>query len=362
MKIGIISYPLNNNYGCHLQTYALYTVVCNLGHNVTYINRRSDKPTIWWWIKKIVKNLLNGRSPFFSYEDFIMKRKGKKLVVFFEKYIKNHTSPIYSSRELEHYRDEFNAIIVGSDQVWRPELLSDVRDYFLKFLGDSKTKRISYAASFGNDNPQYTSQLMVECGALISKFDAVSVREQSGMDIISKFGWIANSPQLVLDPTLLLSVNDYRELFIKSKRDSTVFSYILDDTSEKRAIRSEIASLMNLRINSPLDGCNQYNFEYPSVEDWLSGIDKSDFVITDSFHGTVFAVIFEKPFLVIVNQNRGASRFKSLLECLGLEERILLGAQDVERVLQHKIDWNNVKGRLRNERERSISFLKKELS
>lgn len=362
MKIGILSYPINNNYGCHLQTYALYTVIKRMGHDVTYINRRPNKPTLIWWAKKILKNVLSMRSPFFTYENYIMRRKGKNMMHFFEENIKNQTTPIYTSKGLESLKNVFDAIVVGSDQVWRPEILSDVRDYYLDFLGESETRRISYAASFGTDMPSYTPSLMMKCGGLLEKFHAVSVREKSGLNIIDRFNWIANEPKVVLDPTFLLSKTDYQRFYNNTKKNKTVFCYILDNSVVKSKICSDVSKSLKLSINSPLKNSKNYDYVYPSVGEWLSGIAKSDFVVTDSFHGTVFAIIFEIPFLVIVNSSRGASRFQSLLEGLGLQERILSENQETQDILRNTIDWVKVKDCLYREREKSVHFLKEALS
>lgn len=363
MKIGILTYPLNNNYGCYLQSYALLHYLKEKGYDVEYIFRRHDKPSIKFYVRyamsMLLKNLKNFRwePVFFNYEWNYLLKKGRDLYPFFEKYVTPHSEPIYKSSQLDKQCQNYNTIIVGSDQIWRAEILKNVADYFLAFLGDRPVKRIAYAASFGKANPGFTKIQIQSCGQAISKFCAVSVREDVGLDIIREYNWECPECKVVLDPTLLLNSGDYFSLLGDTTYPSVVFGYLLDQTEQKKTILKNVSEKLKTDSLNIINGANREDFVYPSVEEWLGYISKSRFVVTDSFHGMVFAILFNKPFAVIINKDRGAARFTSLLKALGLEDRVLESDSDVDRILNSEISWNQVNIALDKKRMESENFL-----
>lgn len=364
MKIGILSYPLNNNYGCYLQTFALLKFLKDQGFDVEYIYRRHNKPSVKFYIKyainTIINNILNYKwqSPFYNYEWEYMVKTGKNLIPFFENYIVPHTELIYTTNKLKIICTKYDVIIVGSDQVWRAELLPNIEDYFLLFMLNKDTKRIAYAASFGKKEPGYTSKQMTRCKKGISRFEKVSVREDLGIDLIRKYGWKCSNPQVVLDPTMLLNKQDYISLIKGFRYDQTVFGYILDQTEEKNSILEMVSNELNIKYFNILAENNTNYFNYPSVERWLGMIVNSAFVVTDSFHGAVFSIIFNKPFIVIVNEERGAARFDTLLGMFNLKCRILDDVKKMSTIVMAKINWEEVNRILIEKRKESISFLK----
>jgi len=365
MKIGILSYPLNNNYGCYLQAYALSHTLQQMGHDVTYIHRRHNKPNIKYRVQFFIRTLKKFilertiRNPFYRFEWLYMGKKGKRMLPFFEEHIP-HTTPYYTSKALERHCQGYDAIIVGSDQVWRSELLHSIEDYYLAFLKNQNTIRVAYAASFGKIKAGYSKSQIHICGKLIEKFDAISVREQSGQDLIRQFEWNVQTPTLVLDPTMLLTKEDYLKLCIKDKlrtKDKNIHCYILDATYEKQNLIQSVSRLLKKDAVDFLQGKDHENFLYPSVQEWLEAFMTSDFIITDSFHGTVFSIIFNVPFLVIANVQRGAERITSLLSMLGLTERLYDADMDLQKFLSAHIDWNIVNEKLMEQKILSMNFL-----
>lgn len=363
MKIGILTYPLNNNYGCYLQSYALLHFLREKGCEAEYIFRRHDRPSISFYIRyalsTLIKNVKNRvwNSLLYDVEWHYMQKKGGRLYPFFENNIVPHTVPIYTTLQLKKVCADYDVIIVGSDQVWRAEILSNIEDYFLVFLGGKPVRRIAYAASFGKGDPRFTKSQIISCGKAISKFDAVSVREDVGLDIIRGFNWKCPICQVVLDPTLLLSKEDYLPFARDKMYPTTVFGYLLDQSEQKESILNDVSEMMNIDSYNIIKGSNEAGFNYPPVSQWLGYLSKAKFVVTDSFHGMAFSIIFNKPFFVIVNFERGASRFTSLLKMFDLEDRILQEPEDLDKLINNDINWERVNSLLLKKRKESVDFL-----
>ena len=263
----------------------------------------------------------------------------------------------------------FDAFVVGSDQVWRPRYNDSLYINYLGFVKSGRTKKISYAASFGVDNWEYTPEETALCKALAGRFNAISVREKSGIDLCDKY--FNTKACQVLDPTMLLRREDYVGLCDKNKihSDNTLFVYLLDDTQEKRQIAEDIARKMQLEMyyfmpETKLNHiCNEADLQkasFKSIEDWLLGFCNCRYVLCDSFHGTVFSILFNKPFSVISNGKRGNTRFDSLLSVFNLQDRLVNDINDTHNCITD-IDWENVNPILEHQRTISLNFLKSNL-
>ena len=236
----------------------------------------------------------------------------------------------------------------------------------MDFLGDNKNiKRISYAASFGGDEWTFSARLTTVCGKLLKKFHAVSVREQSAIKLCKDHFGV--DVQQVLDPTLLLEKDDYIAVCgQQSERRGTLFCYVLDRSDEKKNVIDHIAKSMEMKPfyimpDSPDESDNLYRdiekCVYPPVEDWLSAFMEADMVLTDSFHGTVFSIIFNKPFWVVGNKDRGMARFESILSMFSLQGR-LISYENIKNVdLAAPIDWQQVNSKRKQLQEVSRQFI-----
>src|SRR5690606_23817598 len=238
---------------------------------------------------------------------------------------------IDSNKKLSDYfsKNNFNAVIVGSDQTWRPKYSPDIYNFYLDFLEDNPTiKKLAYASSFGTSEWEYTEEQTQRVSELAKQFHAISVREAAGVDLCrEKLGVEAVH---LFDPTLLLTAEDYSELINQPKANKELFTYVLDESKEKQDFIQSIGKHLHLKqhtnqakkfdvdVKRPLE-----ELIMPPLEGWLQGFSDAGFVITDSFHGTVFSIINKKPFIALVNAERGASRFESILSKLGLEERMI---------------------------------------
>lgn len=330
MKIGLLSYHKNNNYGWNLQCYALMTVLKSMGHEVTLINKmKFSNQSCWERLKNVcvrISHLNKGK----SFED-VQKERGVRIAPFFEKYILPRTRCIKNQKE---YRKlpRFDALVVGSDQVWRSKLVNPIEDYYFNFI-DYPAKLISYAASFGVDVREYTTDKIVKCGNLIEKFSAVSVREQSGVKLIRDiYKWKCN-PVVMPDPTLLLTEKDYRKIIGNrtnvNKNRGNLFCYILDKTQDKETAIEKLSTAYSLKPRCI--GLSE-SYIYPSVEEWLGAFSDADFIFTDSFHGCVFSLIFRKPFIAYGNSSRGLARFISLLNTFEQSERLIQSSAEIDEL------------------------------
>lgn len=382
MKIGILTQPLHANYGGLLQNYALQQVLLRAGHEVETIDwtpsnksLRSRLYRIKW---TILPFLFPKKYPKLRYQP---KDEERKVIQqhtnhFISTYI-HHTKTIMFkdgfSRQAK--AGKYAAYVVGSDQCWRPRYNTFLTSMFLDFAKEEKPKRIAYAASFGTDQWEFTQEKTSICAPLAQKFDFVSVREDSGVKLCKDH--LGVNAVHVLDPTLLLTKEDYI-LLIKAEKEpkakGTLFNYILDPDTVKSAFINRVAKERGLKSFQVLPKCQAEtrtkedvknrieDCVFPGVTTWLRAFMDAEMTIVDSFHGMVFSIIFNKPFWVIGNANRGMSRFTSLLKVFHLEDRLLDANQLQEVDINRPIDWSSVNSILEQKRNECKNLLLTELS
>ena len=358
MKIGILTQPLRNNYGGLLQAYALKKVLEDLGNEVWILQREAPQ----WYertrsfliapkLKMVMKVILRKPSGLTQEESKLISRETDKFV---NKYFLNKSPRLLSTLKLKEYVEEngFDAIVVGSDQVWRPFYNADIRNNFLDFcVGNTAISRIAYAASFGVDTWEFSEKQTEACRRLAPLFDVISVREDSGVELCRKY--LGVSATHVLDPTMLLEKDDYVKLIQEwgeQHSQGNLFCYILDAANKKTTFIDEAKRKTGLtpfrvyprlahtkkNVRKKPDDCI-----YPRVTQWLRAFIDAEMVITDSFHGCVFSIIFNIPFWCIGNPERGNTRFDSLLKLFHLEDRrIGTNVQDMD--FKAPVDWYSV--------------------
>lgn len=376
MKIGILTQPLLNNYGGLLQNYALQQVLKRMGHEVETVDWKtatSDSFKEWLWRKKetLLSIVLKDRGrPRYTLTDKEQKIISRNTSSFIERYIRVCPSTAKNVEEFRTIDDtyKYQAYVVGSDQVWRPNYNSFQTAMFLDFVERKDVKRIAYAASFGTSAWEFTPQMKEECAKLAKRFDLITVREKSGVDLCREH--LGVEATHVLDPTMLLNREDYEKVVIaenEQKSAGTLFHYILDPSDEKRNLIDRLAAAQGLQPFTIMPKCQAENRTkwdvkhiiedcvFPSVTSWLRGFMDAKMVVVDSFHGAVFSIIFNKPFWVIANAERGNARFESLLGLFGLENRMINPRQDVE--WNAPIDWKRVNEIRHKEKERCVALL-----
>ena len=375
MKIGILTHPLRFNYGGLLQNYALQQVLKRLGHDVYTIDVHQDKSSIYRLLSFIKRNILyvlgKKNIPTHYYVN-ITRRQFLKISENLQPFIASHintTEYISSYKDLHKTKKyNFDAYVVGSDQVWL-KLFAPIT--FLDFIEKSKILKIAYAASFGNSDWSYGTQLTEKCKRLAKLFDGISVRESSAIQLCKKY--LDVDATLVLDPTLLLTQDNYNELCsdVARTNENIIMKYILDNTALKESISNTLSKQLGLTIKEvkpkekELKSCvNIEDMVIPPISEWIAGFRDADFVVTDSFHGMVFSIIYNKQFIVIGNYKRGIDRFTSLLSMLNLMDRLVTEDIDMDGYLSKisNIDYNKVNDIIEKNRIKSKEFLLRMLS
>jgi hypothetical protein len=373
MKIGILTLPLHTNYGGILQAYALKTALEKMGHEVYLIDTGFNKNSSWKAFKKFLKGILKKNTKLKAERKF-NKIKTKSYFLFTKPFIDKHfpnvtkkfSDPISMGEKILEYN--FEAYIVGSDQIWNSKYFKNIEISFFSFVkGDDKLK-IAYAPSFGSEIWNYKPNKEKICKELIKKFDAVSVREISAVELCKKFFDI--EAQWVLDPTMLLNPEEYVSILPDSmaKPKGNMFTYILDRNEDKDLIIEKISNTLSLNPYEleTIDSKEPIPLEWgtkATVEEWIRNFHQAGFIVTDSYHGTVFSILFNKPFFSVINFKRGATRFKSLLNALDLSERLLNSFDDLtDSKMKKNIDWELVNKKLELERKNSQTFLYESLN
>lgn len=336
MKISILTHPLGVNYGGILQAYALSTFLQRQGHIVNVLNRQHDMP----FIKRVMKTCLIA----LHHPRYYQKRY-EHLQNFVRRYIP-YTKPLYTSAQMKRFvlKNKSNVVIVGSDQVWRADFSMGYGfDYFLDFVPDN-IKKISYAASFGLNEWKYTNKQTLKIKKLINNYTAVSVREDEG--IILCMDNLGIKAEHVLDPTMLLEAKDYESIITpRIVKEDYVFVYWLGNKEDKQKSIIE-ANVFDKKI---VDISLRGDEPLMSIEDWLSYIKYADKIITDSFHGCVFSILFKKQFTICANKSGGNGRLHSLFKMLGIYNTT------------DSIDYSTIDSKLNSWRNLSYTFIKQSL-
>ena len=372
-KIGIITINDYKNYGNRLQNYASQEVLKSLGYSPeTIVNIQKEKINvessniIGTKLKKLTLRKVVGKIyKKFKYNYFYDKKnkkcneqKEENFRVFTNKYIKESN---YSISEGSYHEElnGFDCFVVGSDQVWNPNYRSGSSIDFLTFAPIQK--RVSYAASFGISSiPDKYSREYTEW---LSNFSALSVREEAGANIIKKL--TGRDTDVLVDPTLMLTKQQWLKISsppLNKPKGQYILTYFLGEKNKNtKKYLKRLRYKYNFDIYNMADISDSESY-INSPSEFIDLINDANLVITDSFHGCVFSVIFEKPFIVF-ERNSGQnnsmnSRIETLLSKFNLSSRMVENVKD-EHIL--KIDYADVKATLENEKQKALIFLKKAL-
>lgn len=387
MKIGVLTHSgTDDNYGQILQAFALQKYLAGKGHDVFLIKYSSDNDKskerfvlLKNMIRFVLRIVSKERRDMHQYikhmqsvsKDNRVKNVRRKFKEFLSDNIK--LSRVYSSyQDLLSDPPKADVYIVGSDQVWNPSLHNPTTAAWYLQFGDSKIKRISYAASIGRsikpeEEKSFTSYL--------STLDAISLRENNALEYCKSLGVDCH---LVVDPTLLASFSVYSRFITKDSVSSRpyLFLYYLNvETKEELAwpqldsfIKSEGLELKTVSSSGyyPAQSLIPGNEnDLLTIPEWLTYIYHSKYVVTTSFHGTVFAILMHKPFIAIPLTNQyssGNGRLVSLLTDLGIEDRMLTAEKSVESIFKTDINWQDIDCRLADMRASSEQFLSNALN
>ena len=345
MKIALLTYFAADNYGATLQAYATVKALEQCGHEVELVNFViPESPHSW--VKKI-----------------LLFPKHQKFDRFRKKYF-IHLSRRYNTiKELQTDPPKADCYLIGSDQTWNPDISLHVAKAFFLDFGDEKVLRASYAASFGKEEWEDTRWINDgDVKRLLARFDFVSVRETSGVKLLKEKFSVEDVTQ-VLDPVLLFA--NYPELTGKITPSNEIIIYKLTNSKTFYDKCIEIGNQISLPLRSigSIRRVKGMKCGYPeSMEGWLRRIAGAEYVITDSFHGTVISLLYRRQFVSYGGKPKRVTRLKSLLDILGLSDRFIQDCNDTSEIiakLQEPIDYESIHEKLKELRLQSYEFIKK---
>lgn len=353
-KIGIVTFHHASSYGAVLQTYALQNFMFNLGIENEVVNYRckfiEDRARVFKYIKgKALKNYVYTLK---NAKNIVLSRKNSE--IFGKKFLKM-TKP-YSSDTISQCADDFGAFIAGSDQVWSPICVGFDPVYFLNFAKEGQ--KFSYAASFGTKT--LPENKLDEYKKRLSGFDGISVREESGKEIIGNL--LGTEPLIHVDPTLLLKKEQWDKLAAENEQTEP-YIFLFNVLKPKNLVNYalELAEKTGMKIIYPCKGKKIHNphiqyIEPVTADRFVSLIKNAAYVCTNSFHGNAFSLIYHKNFIVetdtAVIEN---IRSKELMTKLGLKNRIL--AEGLSPDIDFETDWESVDEYFERERKNSAKYL-----
>lgn len=381
MRIGVITIEQVGNYGAELQCYATQKVLQNIEcdaeiidycyyKDYRYKDSKMSEPFVPMTFKERIFYVLKYR---------IVNRFVDKILLLFKSNIARrnnrfsafHAENTKMSRrymsmpELYEASMDYDVFVTGSDQVWNPGAQSSIEPYFLTFAPNS-AKKISFAASFGIS--EIDSCLRERYKEYLSRYDFISVREKNACDMVKQL--VGKDAECVLDPTLLLTKDEWMKVARQYDNvpERYVLVYTLFESPAIFSLAKKVAKekgISVLRITkrayfvSHIEGISNISDAGPA--EFVSIIAGADYVVTDSFHGTAFSVNFGIPFLTVVSsKNKSNSRMESLLDVVGLSDRLITDDSDMDSVeYETPIDLKVVGQRLESARNKTIDFLKK---
>ena len=357
-KVGIITFHCAHNYGALLQVYALQEMIKNLGYKSRIIDYRNknilNAYKLIKYSKKPIKciKLLYDSFKYYSYN----KKRYDKFEYFINKNLK--LSDTYKSiNELKNNPPQFDCYITGSDQVWNPDITNGLSDAYTLNFGSDKINRISYAASIGKSSlgqEDYKTKL--------SKLNYISVREKTAKDLLEPV--LNRKIEVVLDPTLLISGKEWEKEFDLSNNvnEKYILTYYVEENEEYIKIVNELSRKTNLKVINfeKIDRHNYMNFMKSAYtegpEEFVRLIKNAEYVVTTSFHATVFSILFHKRFFVVPHKTTG-SRVTDLIDKLHIKNRIYYTVDEFKNY-KEDVDYTESDKILIEERKKSIKFLK----
>lgn len=341
MKIALLTYFHALSYGATLQTYATIKALESLGHEVWLVNLVIPEPLTM--LRRV-----------------LLLPKAYKHWKFRKEYFKHITRHYTSSEELRQNPPEADLYMIGSDQTWNADISMDMApSFFLDFVKDN-SKKVTYAASFGKDTIDDTQWISKERTVeLLRQFNKIAIRESSGKEMLAQYG--IDSIQ-VLDPVLLFP--HYDELVGDAAQREEIVLFKINKTEDFYEKAREVGKLSSLTVRS-LGSLRQekgVKCRYPEgIEVWMRGIASAKYILTDSFHGLVISLLYHRQFVILPGMAGRVTRLRSLLQLVGLEDRIMSTndkAEDIYAMLKKPIDYEHVDEVLNRERKTSWGYLK----
>ena len=368
MNIKIITRHGPSNYGSLLQSIATLKILKDLGHNPQIVDYQREEERGLKMVLAQLKRKERYKNPFKKVVYVIVRYPIEKYAQCrFDKMRESYLNMTDRYRTIDEMSDlDADVFMTGSDQVWG-EMVDGSCDlaYFLQFITSDKVRKVAYAASFGQQSFNEDRRSLYK--AALKSYYKISVREDSAKRFIESCG-IVDCVEQVLDPTLLLNGDEWIKMLPVSKLQKQIVNtnYVLVYQIHNDSTLSEYAIKLARYVCMPLYRVNPYAhqifrggkfYNCPDVSDFLTLIRNASFIVTDSFHGTCFSIIFNKQFMEVLPNNTTQTRNQSLLTLTGLTSRIVSTPSDVI-LANKKIDYEKVNDVLSSERERSINVMR----
>ncbi len=373
MKASVITLHTVDNYGSVMQTYATQQILKKCGYDVEFVDywRRDNLP------QSRAERMLEGSTlqklkPLWGINNFtrkatvsilksVLEKQRSPMWRFLEEKVQLTKVRYYSFEELEANPPVADVYITGSDQVWNSIWNQGIdRSYFLDFAPAGKP-RIAFSASIGRE--QLDTEEIPETKRLLEKYSAISVREQSAVELLASMDIKST---LVLDPTLMLEAEEWRQLATKQKREKPyILIYQLNPNPQMDQYAKQLAQKKNWEIIRIGFGRSDHRkggkcVMLPSVEEFLGLFCDAACVLTDSFHATAFSLNLGTDFISVL-PGRFGTRIESITKLTRTENRILTSYDDLT-VIDRSIDEKNVQNIFTVERKKSFDFLKRAIS
>lgn len=354
MKIGILTFHSALNHGAVLQAYATQLLLERMGHEVEIINYENHKIKSTYEIKVVFSTNLKNTivSIIVVLFNTIKKRKYR---LFIDKYL--HLSEVVCGAT-DSILSKYDIVIVGSDQVWNPNLTGGFdKLYWGEFY--QKGKILAWSASAKENSFAANDEIKIK--SYLKNFDAISVREKTIKlfleNLVDKQIWVT------LDPTLLLSRNDWAKLSHPVKEKNYVLVYAMQDEYLVEHMGRILAKKLNkylIVLNANVNAKIKKGYKQcANPLDFISYIAHADYVVSASFHGTAFSILFEKQFFCFIRKGQTNMRIESLLETVHLKNRIINEENDFISI--SNIDFTNISALLEKEKSLTLSFLRNNL-
>lgn len=353
--VGVLGVWFGANYGSLLNGYAVYKLLNKMGKKVLMIHKIGAMPN---------DGEINGTHNARFIEKF---------------YPDEDISPVYSYEHLSELNKYCDAFLTGSDQIWHYNINSYFHmSFFMNFV-DKDKRKISFGTSFGHAQDFTPVELRGDYRKLLQKFHAISVREESAVDLCKNVYGV--NAQTVIEPVFCIDKEEYDRLAEASAialDEHYILAYILDPTDKKREVLQYYSERSGKKLIIIPDGQpstyrkNKEALNLPNclagigAEDFVKLFQNADFVISDSFHGTAFSIIFNKPFLSIANQKRGYARFEDLLGRFDLMNRMVydrdLDTYGRNEGFLKEFDYSETNQKIQSARQDALAWLEKALN
>ena len=356
ITVGIVTFHRAHNYGAILQVFALQTKLKELGYDVKVIDYKNEAIDRQYKLIRLNRGCIKEDLKYFTIN--------QKRFRIFKKFIKNNLelSKEYSLDELKSNPPKYDVYITGSDQVWNIKLVKALDDIYTLNFGDNNVKRISYAASIGNSDISKSEEN--EYKNKLNRMNFISVREEKAKELLEPI--LNRKISVVLDPTLLIPSYKWDEFIPKEKiiKEKYILTYVVEENLEYRKIIKELCKRTGLKVicferKKYIDDDNVISNEYfRDPFEFVNLIKYAEYVVTTSFHATVFSIIFNKKFVVIPHIVTG-NRVSNLLEMLRIKDRAVTTLNEFKNINIDKEDnYEEINKILEDERSKSIEFIK----